>query len=87
MAQRGWRGAVATWSAAAWMVMQQFAVPTATPSFSEGRIVWSEDISKSLADRETLPDGRIVTMPVEHGNRVLDRHHIRSACPAQLSLN
>lgn len=77
----GWRGAVATWSAAAWMVMQQFGVPAASVAATETRIVRSEDITRSLTERETLPDGRIITIPVEvtgdHDTRNRDYECVR----------
>jgi len=56
---------VATWSAAAWIVMQQFGVTGPSPAARETRIVWIESASRSLADREMLPDGRVITIPIE----------------------
>ncbi len=76
-AQR-WRGALATWSAAAWMVMQQFGVFTESSAAAESRVVWSEDITRLLAEQETLADGRVVTIPIEGlvdaGGRNRDLH-------------
>ncbi len=59
-----WRGAIATWSAAAWMVMLQFGVPAPSRVASEIRVVWTHDITNLLAERESLADGRVITIPV-----------------------
>lgn len=61
----GWRGVVATWSAAAWIVMQQFGVTSPSSAGADTRIVRVESASRSMADAETLPDGRVLTIPVE----------------------
>lgn len=86
--QHGWRGLVATWSAAAWIVMRQFGVPEPTATIGETRIVRSEPVSQSPDEREMLPDGRVITIPVEVTTGQDDRN--RDVGPAQrhwISLN
>jgi phage head maturation protease len=58
------------------MVMQQFGVPAPSRFASERRVVWSQDITRSLAERETLADGRVVTIPVGDVAQSSDRNRI-----------
>ncbi|CAN5315070.1 MAG: hypothetical protein H0U38_10480 [Chloroflexia bacterium] len=72
-----WRGAIATWSAAAWMVMQQFGVPAPSRVASGSRVVWIQDITSLLEERESLADGRVITIPVGERARFVDRNRDR----------
>lgn len=74
----GWRGMVATWSTAAWLVMQQFGIPSASTATRETRIVRTEDMTRSLVDRELLPDGRILTIPIDEVGNGDDRNRSRT---------
>lgn len=61
-----WRAVVATWGGAAWLVLQQFGVATASAGERETRIVRIEKAGTTLQDRERLPSGEILTIPVDH---------------------
>lgn len=61
----GWRSSAATWAGAAWFVLQQFGVPATTSNVRDSRIVRVEEAGTTAADMECLPDGRILTVPVD----------------------
>lgn len=56
----------ATWAGAAWLVLQQFGIPLATQSARDNRIVRVEEATHLLHEAETLPDGRILTLSIDH---------------------
>jgi len=60
-----WRTSAATWAGAAWLVLQQFGVPAASSAGRDSRIVRVEDAATTLEQMERLPDGRILTVPVD----------------------
>ena len=64
-----WRNSAATWGGAAWLVLQQFGVPAASAAMRETRIVRVQEADRSLDAAERLPDGRILTVPVERSIR------------------
>lgn len=58
-----WRAAAATWGSAAWLVLRQFGVPSASRPERTYDIVRIQEADETLAAAEQLPDGRILTMP------------------------
>ncbi len=62
-----WRAAAATWGSAAWLVLQQFGIPSAPRNAREHRIVRVQEAGDSLDAMERLPDGRILTVSMALG--------------------
>jgi len=63
-----WRSAAATWGSAAWLVLQQFGVPSAPRSAVSHRIVHVQEAEDLITAQERLPDGRILTVPLAASN-------------------
>lgn len=62
-----WRAAAATWGSAAWLVLRQFGVPSASRPERTYDIVRIQEADETVAAAEQLPDGRILTMPLPRG--------------------
>jgi hypothetical protein len=58
-----WRAAAATWGSAAWLVLRQFGVPSASRPERTYDIVRVQEAGDTLSASERLPDGRILTVP------------------------
>lgn len=65
--RRGWRAAAATWGGAAWLVLRQFGVPAASRPERTYDIVRVQEAGEARDAMERLPDGRILTVPMEPG--------------------
>ena len=63
--RRRWRSAAATWGSAAWLVLQQFGVQAPGRPEREHTIVRVQEAGRAIGAMERLPDGRILTVPME----------------------
>lgn len=80
------RTSAATWGGAAWMVLSQFGVPAAPVAGRDDRVVRVHEATRLMSERETLPDGRILTLPADQAG---DQKHQGSdgACSFNANLN
>ncbi len=73
MDRLSWRTIVATWSGAAWLVLRQFGVLAASQRDArQHEIQLVEESGAGATSRERLPDGRMLTLPLERDPRL---HH------------
>lgn len=81
-----WRANAATWAGAAWLVLQQFGVPTPSSAVRDSRIVRIQEAGATIDQLERLPDGRILTVPVDIG-RIRNGQDGREESSARISWN